>query len=137
MVNPQRNSPMTNPGIGVGLRKRQTVKEDLGRGLVKKTKQVMNVRTGAIKTKEVIKNPSRPFSGRQTTTTVTKKGYCDENDCYKGATTSTTKGKMPLPDKSKKNTVKYKIKKAIKNTCSPIGSGLKKHKGKINDCAKF
>ena len=135
---PKKNDQTnTGTGIGLGLRRRQTVREDLGKGIVKKTKQVMNLRTGAMKTKEVIKNPSRPFSGRQTTTTVTKKGYCDDNNCYKGETTSATKGKMPLPDKSKKNTVKYKIKKALKNTCSSMGSGLKKHKGKINDCAKF
>ena len=128
---------MKNTGIGLGLRRRQSSKEDLGGGRVRKTKQVMNVRTGAMKTKEVIKNPSRPFGKKLTTTTVTKKGYCDENNCYKGETTSVTKGNMPLRDKSKKKTVKYKIKKALKKTCSSMGSGLKKHKGKINDCAKF
>jgi hypothetical protein len=127
---------METSGIGFGARKRQTVREELGGGRIKKTKQVMNTRTGAMKTKEVIKNPSRPFGRKQTTVTTTKKGYCDENDCYKGETTSVTKGKMPLRDGSKK-TVKRKLKKAIKGACSSMGSGLKKHKGRINDCAKF
>ena len=74
---------MATPGIGLGLRRRQTSREDIGGGRIKKTKEVMNLRTGAMKTKEVIKNPSRPFGRKQTTTTVTKKGYCDDNNCYK------------------------------------------------------
>jgi hypothetical protein len=128
---------MATPSIGLGLRRRQTSREDIGGGRIKKTKEVMNLRTGAMKTKEVIKNPSRPFGRKLTTTTVTKKGYCDDNNCYKGATTSETKGKMPLKDKGKQFTAKAKIKRAINKIGLPIGSGLKKSKGKSNDCAKF
>ena len=128
---------MATPGIGLGLRRRQTSREDIGGGRIKKTKEVMNLRTGAMKTKEVIKNPSRPFGRKQTTTTVTKKGYCDDNNCYKGETTSETKGRMPLKDKGKQFTAKAKIKRAIKKIGLPMGSGVKKSKGSSNSCAKW